>query len=156
VSPEEKRVHLQAVLQSAFRMSHFSGPLPPPEALAGYEKILPGAADRIFKMAEDQNAHRRHLETTAIESKVSVQKWGLIGGLVVAMTAIGGGIYLTAHGMSGSGLAAIITPLAALVGVFIYGKTEQKKELKEKAEALTMNSPNEIPEHPASDPATHS
>jgi uncharacterized membrane protein len=30
----------------------FSGPLPPPELLEGYERILPGAADRILKMAE--------------------------------------------------------------------------------------------------------
>ena len=30
----------------------FSGPLPPPELLEGYERILPGAADRILRMAE--------------------------------------------------------------------------------------------------------
>jgi len=38
--------------------------------------------------------------------------------------------------MSGAGLTAIISALAALVGVFVYGKSEQKKELKEKSEAL--------------------
>ena len=30
----------------------FSGPLPPPELLEGYERILTGAADRILRMAE--------------------------------------------------------------------------------------------------------
>jgi len=143
VSPEEKRV-----LQAAISMS-FSGPLPPPEALAHYEQILPGAADRIIKMAEDQNAHRRHLETTVIESNAAVQKWGLVGGFVIAMTAIGGGIYLIAHGMSGSGLAAILTPLVALVGVFIYGKSEQKKELREKSEALAVIEPSAAAASPA-------
>ena len=53
------------------------------------------------------------------------------------MTTVSGGIYLSAHGVSGIGLAAIIAPLAALVGVFVYGKSEQKKELREKAGALT-------------------
>lgn len=31
------------------------GPLPPPNALEAYEKILPGAADRILAMAEANN-----------------------------------------------------------------------------------------------------
>lgn len=30
----------------------FEGPLPPPEQLAEYERAFPGAADRIFSMAE--------------------------------------------------------------------------------------------------------
>jgi len=32
--------------------SSFSGPLPPPQILADYERTMPGAADRIFKLAE--------------------------------------------------------------------------------------------------------
>jgi hypothetical protein len=38
---------------------------------------------------------------------------------------------------SGTGLTAIISALVALVSVFIYGKSKQKKELKEKSEPLT-------------------
>ena len=30
----------------------FSGPLPPPEIIEKYESILPGAADRIIRLAE--------------------------------------------------------------------------------------------------------
>jgi hypothetical protein len=71
-----------------------------------------------------------------IVSNVTMQKWGLGSAFVLAMTAIGGGICLSLKGMSGVGLTAIISALAALVGVFVYGKSEQKKELKEKSEAL--------------------
>ena len=39
-----------------------SGPLPPPEMLAQYEEILPGAAERILSMAERQAEHRQKLE----------------------------------------------------------------------------------------------
>src|SRR5258705_11795241 len=35
----------------------YQGPLPPPENFAAYEHVLPGAADRILKMAENQAAH---------------------------------------------------------------------------------------------------
>ena len=42
----------------------FLGPLPPPEILAQYEQILPGSAERIMVMAENQAEHRQSLEET--------------------------------------------------------------------------------------------
>ena len=38
--------------------SQFSGPIPPPEALAKYDSVVPGAAERILKMAENEAAAR--------------------------------------------------------------------------------------------------
>jgi hypothetical protein len=32
----------------------FSGPIPPPRLLGQYEKLLPGSADRILRMAETE------------------------------------------------------------------------------------------------------
>ena len=45
----------------------FSGPLPPPGVLEGYERVLPGSAERIFTMAEKQLEHRLHLEKVVVE-----------------------------------------------------------------------------------------
>ena len=88
-------------------------------------------------MAEDQHDHRIEIETRVIESNISAQKLGTILGFVVAMTAIIGGSLLVYSGKETSGLTAIITALAGLVGVFVYGKREQKKELANKAQAVT-------------------
>lgn len=88
-------------------------------------------------MAEQQATHRQKLEKVVIESNAAVQKWGLVCAFAIAMSAIAGGIWLSLKGMSGVGLTSIIGALAALVGVFIYGKSEQKKELKEKSDELT-------------------
>lgn len=112
----------------------FSGPLPPPEALEKYNQALPGAAERIIKMAEEQSKHRQHLEKTVIESNAFVQKIGPFLGFVVAMTVVAGGFYLVAKGKDGYGIAAIIAALASLVGVFVYAKSKQKKGLRDKAE----------------------
>ena len=43
--------HLQSSL--------FAGPLPPPEILEQYNRLVPDAAERILTMAETQAAHRR-------------------------------------------------------------------------------------------------
>jgi uncharacterized membrane protein len=107
--------------------------LPPPETLQKYNEIVPGAADRIIKMAESQHEHRLLLEKKVVESNTFSQKVGLLLGFVIAMTAIGGGIRLSLMGKGGAGLTSIISALAALVGVFIYGKIQQGKELTEKA-----------------------
>jgi uncharacterized membrane protein len=118
-------------------MQQWSGPLPHPEALERYNQIVPGSAERIIAMAEDQHDHRIEIETRVIESNISAQKLGTILGFVVAMTAIVGGSLLVYGGKETSGLTAIITALAGLVGVFVYGKREQKKELAGKAQAIT-------------------
>lgn len=111
----------------------FSGPLPPPEVLDKYNQVVPGLAERILTMAEQQSSHRQQLERTVVESNAFVQKLGPFFGFVVAMTAVVGGIILIEKGRDGYGLAAIITALASLAGVFIYGKTKQKSELEAKA-----------------------
>lgn len=110
----------------------FSGPLPPPEALARYNDVLPNAAERILAMAESQHQHRQALESSVINANMGAQHLGVILGFIVAMTAIGGGIYLAATGKAASGLTSIIASLAALVGTFVYGKRNQKKDLQNK------------------------
>jgi len=131
--PEEKREMSGQIVRVAASFSY--GPLPPPEALERYNQILPGAADRILAMAERQEQHRQKMEEQVITSNVSSQKLGVKLGFVVAMTAILGGIGLALAGASGAGLTSIIAALAALVGVFVYGKRHQGRELDEKAKA---------------------
>jgi len=40
----------------------FAGPIPPPSMMKQYEETLPGSADRILKMAENQSEHRQWME----------------------------------------------------------------------------------------------
>jgi uncharacterized membrane protein len=42
--------------------SHFQGPVPPPDILAGYDNIHEGLADRIIALAEKETAHRHTME----------------------------------------------------------------------------------------------
>jgi uncharacterized membrane protein len=129
VRAESTEVRIQA-------SATFSGPLPPPDALDRYNQILPGAAERIIAMAEDQHAHRQGLEKHVIHSNVAAQRLGTILGFIVAMTVVIGGMYLVHEGKGVEGMAAILTALASLVGVFVYSKREQQKELEKKTEAL--------------------
>lgn len=85
-------------------------------------------------MAEQQGKHRQLIEKRVIDSNAFTQKMGPVLGFIVAMTAVLGGIYLVHSGQSTAGLVSILVPLATLSGIFIYGKSEQRKELQAKAE----------------------
>lgn len=134
ITPTQRTDMVRMIQASA----SFSGPLPPPEALERYNQTLPGLAERIIVMAESQHSHRLQLEKEVVHSNVSAQKLGTILGFVVAMTTVLGGMWLVHEGKSGEGLAAILTALASLVGVFFYSKREQQKDLAKKTEAISL------------------
>jgi uncharacterized membrane protein len=87
-------------------------------------------------MAERQSAHRERMESRVVDGGVANQTRGSYFSFILSLIAIVGGFFLIEHGKSGEGLAAIITSVAGLVGVFIYSKSEQRKERIEKSNAL--------------------
>ena len=86
-----------------------------PEMLQGYEDVVPGAAARILKLAEDEATHRRGMERSFIRYRAgSLAVSGLI-----ALLLLGGGIYLTATGKDLEGLAVLIFEGTALLALFL-------------------------------------
>jgi uncharacterized membrane protein len=87
-------------------------------------------------MAERQSAHRESLEAKVVEGNIASQERGSIFAFIICLVALIGGFMLIATGKSASGLATIITSLAALASVFVYGKYQQRKERQAKSEVL--------------------
>ncbi len=57
-----------------------------------------------------------------VDNDVWARRAGQIGGWVIAMTVVVGGLILIASGESLVGFAAVLLPLAALVGLFVYNQ----------------------------------
>ena len=108
------------------------GPLPTAEELQKYNTVFEGCAERLVALAENQSNHRQVIEKAVVNGNVAAEKRGQIFGFIIAMTAVIGGIYLIANDRSVEGLVAIIAALSALVGVFVYGRIQQKKERETK------------------------
>jgi len=87
-------------------------------------------------LAERQSAHRQSLEAKRIDAANVSERLGQISALILALTAIVGGIYLISIGKSTSGLVSILGTLASLAGVFIYGRRKQAEERKQKRAAF--------------------
>lgn len=118
--------HSKEEIISRVTTTSFSGPLPHPDLLAGYEISVPGAADRIIKMAEEEQSHRHLIEKENLAVVVEIEKRkqtradsGLSFGTLAYFAAIGGAIILSYLGgpslaivtLAGVGAAGTITSI---------------------------------------------
>ncbi len=119
------------VARATFEAS-FSGPMPPPHILEQYDKIVPGAAERIISLAEKQSDHRRGLENRVINSDIQNSRLGLIFAFVIGVIGVGGGIFAAILGNQGIGTLISVLSLGSLVTTFIYGSKSRKDERSER------------------------
>jgi uncharacterized membrane protein len=104
--------------------SAFSGPLPPPDLLAEYDRVLPGLADRIARMAETEGESRRALQSRAMR----LSELGLASAFTIPMTALACGFYLVIADKSAAGMAIIIGAVASLAAVYFGRRSPQRKK----------------------------
>ncbi|MEK7586811.1 MAG: DUF2335 domain-containing protein [Patescibacteria group bacterium] len=110
----------------------FSGPLPHPEILKKFDEVVPGAAERIIKMAEDQSIHRKELEKKVINSDIARSKWGQILGFVISVIGLLAAALIAIYGNAVAGGIIGVGTLASLVSVFMYGSRVRSKERENK------------------------
>jgi uncharacterized membrane protein len=93
-------------------------PLPSPELFAQYESVLPGSADRIIALLEQQAEHRMRVEVSLVESAMRTERLGQVLGLAVVLFAfvVSAWLIFSGHGVPGTILG--VTDLAGLVAVF--------------------------------------
>ncbi|MCY3865406.1 MAG: DUF2335 domain-containing protein [Chloroflexi bacterium] len=129
--PQEKRAEfLRAIV--AFRLhieqvEQYSGPIPHPNIVERFEQTLPGSADRILSMAEEQQTAnieyerqdqqiRLRVDMTAIQGLIWNVRLGmfLVVGLSLAIVLIGMRIIELGHSAEGF---AVIVGAACGIGI---------------------------------------
>lgn len=114
--------------QLAVTTQQYSGPIPPPNILEGFERIVPGSAERILRMAEQNSEHQQAIEKLALTSRFKEVRRGQIFGLVAVICALATcllSLYL------GSEKAAMIiggTTIVGLAAAFIVGRYKQSDD----------------------------
>ncbi|WP_444878207.1 DUF2335 domain-containing protein [Citrobacter koseri] len=106
----------------------FSGPLPPPEIIRDYDKILPGGAERIFAMAEKEQAHRHNIDSTAVNGAISKDKRGQWMGFSIAVIILAIASVFAWRGNTTFAGTLIAIDLLGLVSVFVLGRRLPKSE----------------------------
>lgn len=115
--PQQQQPQQQILAQN------WQGPIPPPGALEHVDRIVPGGADRLIRMAEQQQAHRIAMEASLIQSNIVDTSRGQIFGVVVALVAVVGAIYLAATGAPWQVPVALVSvPILGVVKALIDGR----------------------------------
>ncbi|MGH8558923.1 MAG: DUF2335 domain-containing protein [Methylococcales bacterium] len=68
--------------------AQWQGPLPPPSALKAFDDVVEHGAERIFHMAEQEQAHRHAIENITMESDVKSQSRGQYFGFIISIISI--------------------------------------------------------------------
>ena len=105
----------------------WSGPLPSPEHLAGYEDVLQGLADRIVSMWERQQAHRIQMESSGLEidrrvvtADIIQSFLGTVLSFASAMAFLFVGAWIIAKGHWQIGLPFGLLPSGILFSMFAF------------------------------------
>jgi uncharacterized membrane protein len=113
------------------------GPLPAPDDLAEYDRLVPNGAERIFAVFEKQVDHRIALEERVITGNQRRADRGLfVGGTIgVVGLLIGGWVAVSGYEVAGAAIAG--ADLVSLVGTFIYGTNSRRAEREDKARVMS-------------------
>jgi len=128
--PNEKKARL--VTRMAAISVSYQGPLPPPEELEHFARIIPNGADRMMKLVEDQTAHRIEIEKHVIRSQQELASRGQLFALVIGVFGMSAGAWVGYAGQPWLGGVLGGSTVVALTIAFITGRRSQDQDLEEK------------------------
>lgn len=108
----------------------FTGPLPPPVVLEGYEAVVPGSAERIMAMAEKEQDHRHSRE----DEIVRIFSRGQWLAFVLGVLALGSATLLLALGRDIGGFTTLLFAVAAIVGAFLLRRRHSAEQETDRAD----------------------
>lgn len=126
INPEKRKEILRSF--TLIQSKTHSGPLPDPETLIEYNSVITNGADRIMKMAENQQNHRISIEKSVINSQSNQSLIGQIFGFILGLVGLGCGTFLAYNGFETVGAIIAGGTVVSLVSVFVIGKKLQKKD----------------------------
>jgi uncharacterized membrane protein len=135
--PPEGREVIEEIYEATLAVS---GPIPPPSLAAGYEKLLPGATDRLFKMAELQitSISKRmdadvDAETDSRSKNQTYRLCGLLAGALVSLSLIAAGCLVAIYGQApvAGSLVSLLGVGTGLAGIFVKGRPLTDSETAE-------------------------
>lgn len=137
--PVQNRNHNKQV-QNSHTLTHYQGPIPPPDVLQGLDNLVPGTAAKLIKLAVEESEHRRSLEQKATDANIAAQQQqltlnsqqnksvfrsdliGQIAGFLICVLAIVSAVFLGLEGHDWLAASIAAIPTAAIVKAFMFNK----------------------------------
>lgn len=116
---EEKRAAVVRVVQQIKNVH--SGPLPDPDTLRAYAKLIPNGAERLMCLVESESRHRHEQQARLVACETRRIARGQWMAFVLTLLLTTAGIFLgvTGHDWLAAGL--FTTTIGAVVTIFVLG-----------------------------------
>ena len=120
------------------KIEQYSGIIPPPSVIDGYERNCPGATDRILMMTENELKNKQELDRKeqenihecrkmALEFDIKHNKRGQILGFILLFIMLVGGFVLVFIGKEIGGYATIVGSISLALSSLIWSNSKNKK-----------------------------
>ena len=124
------------------QQEQYSGIIPHPSIIEGYEKNCSGATDRILAMTENQLKSNQELSKLdqeninecrkeALRAEIENVKRGQILGFILILIMLLGGFILVIPGKDAGGYASIVASIMLSIGSVIWNNMSKKDQEKE-------------------------
>jgi len=142
ISPETlKKLKPREQAQLLSVITQYQGPIPHHEALAAYEGITPGLADRIVAMAERESENRHKIDQGNVElndkhlnvvrqqndDTTALNKRAQFFAFLICAGGIIGGIYLIISGYAKSGTTLMTLTIGTLAMAYLRRPPSENK-----------------------------
>lgn len=105
-----------------------AGPLPSPKTLEEYDAVLHGGAERIFAMAEKEQAARHKYNQNALDGEINLDRRGQWMGFSIAIIILVMAAVFAWKGNTTFAGTLVAIDLIGLVSVFVIGRRQGKKD----------------------------
>lgn len=116
----------QQVKAQITQVQSWHGPLPAPEDLKKYDIVVPGAAERILSMAEEEMKHRHKREDKTLKYHGNLIITSTILAFLCVIVLAGILCFAIYVHSDTAAIATAIGAIAAVAGLFTYSKSKQK------------------------------
>ena len=99
-------------------------PLPTSSEFGGYEKALPGAANRILTLVEQEAEHRRNNDAKIVQHSIDKSSRGQIFAFILALVSLGLIFYSIFKGEPVGAIVPAIIAFFSLLTVFAGKKQD--------------------------------
>lgn len=123
----QSRNNAQLTKLAASKTETFSGPLPHPELLCRYNDAVPGGAERILAMAENQSGHRQQLENKVAKAQIMISHIGQVFALLIAFGCLFGAVLCAYFKQPWPASVLGGASLVGSISAFMTGKKQKDK-----------------------------
>jgi len=113
---------IQVVTEQSITTQQHAGPLPAPEDLREYDRIVPGLAERIISRSEKEQAHRHSMDQKIVELEYGLKSRGQLLGIAALIALLAVVIIMVVYGVPAEAAALGAATIVGVVVTMVTGR----------------------------------